>query len=47
MTHYNPWQSAETHRTNRVREGMTAADVLRCAGITVATVLLMWAAALM
>ena len=44
MTTYNPYQSQERHRRAKPK-GMTAADFLRFAGITVGMVLLLWIAA--
>lgn len=46
MTHYNPYQAIERHRRAKVRNGMTAGDVIRCMGITLAVVLLLWGAAM-
>ena len=45
MTTYNPYQSQERHRRAKPRQGMTAADFLRCIGFTAGTVLLLWIAA--
>lgn len=45
MTTYNPYQSRERHRRAKPRQGMTAADFLRCIGCTVGMVLLLWIAA--
>ena len=42
MDHYNPWQSAETHRRSHVREGMTLEEILRCALFTLGMVLVFW-----
>lgn len=45
MTTYNPYQSQERHRRAKPRQGMTAADFLRCAAGTLGMVLLLWIAA--
>ena len=45
MTTYNPYQSQERHRRAKPRQGMTAADFLRCAAGTLGMVLLLWVAA--
>lgn len=45
MTTYNPYQSQERHRRAKPRQGMTAADFLRCIGCTLAFVVILWAAA--
>lgn len=47
MTTYNPYQSQERHRRAKPRQGMTAADFLRCAAATVVMVLLLWIAAIL
>lgn len=46
MTTYNPYQSQERHRRAKPREGMTAADALKCAGIMLVTILILWAGAM-
>ena len=45
MTTYNTYQSRERHRRAKPRQGMTAADFLRCAGFTAGMVVLLWIAA--
>lgn len=47
MTTYNPYQSRERHRRAKPRQGMTAADFLRCMGATLGLVVILWAAAFM
>lgn len=47
MTTYNPYQSQERHRRSKPRQGMTAADFLRCIGCTLGMVVLLWIAAIM
>lgn len=44
MSTYNPYQSRERHRRAKP-QSMTAADFLRCAGCTLAFVVILWAAA--
>ena len=45
MTTYNPYQSCERHRRAKPRQGMTAGDMLRCMGLTLAFVVILWVAA--
>lgn len=45
MTTYNPYQSRERHRRAKPRQGITGMDMLRCAGITLGMVLVLWIAA--
>lgn len=45
MTTYNPYQSQERHRRAQPREGLSASDLLRCVGITLAVVVILWVAA--
>lgn len=47
MTTYNPYTSQQRHRRARVRQGMPLWEFLGCIGVTVVTILLMYAAAML
>lgn len=46
MTTYNPYTTQQRHRRTQVRQGLSLREFAGCVGITLATILAMFAAAL-